>query len=399
MSNFCTACGTVNPVDARFCNNCGTAMAVAALDTVEPEVIGVTKDTPSQPQPSIEATNGYAELPPTAKNNGQKRNWLVIGAAAALLLLVALLYFFLFVADDIGSGNSNDVDTAAEPAAAVATSQMFAMTEANIRDKASTVGSNIIGKFPRGSALTGVLKVGEENTSDWFELADGKGFVAAVNLIETEPPVLVKTLGDKIWTADGAIEIWAQPDSGTLIDRVGEGAKLTLAGLTANDYIEIKLSKGGVGYIADGAAILARSNGRPIAISFNPATCNFGGELDGEFAKIGARLRAQWTALEDKEFVDDEAREKAYNASEGKSSFVRLPRSFGGLTLTAIAQHFESQSLYFSDPPEKVIEAFRVKGFRIGRDGTFPSTELYAGISATRGEGVAYGKSELGCGV
>ena len=399
MANFCTACGTVNPVDARFCNNCGTAVAVVALDTVDPEVIGVSKDTPFQPLPSIEATNGYAELPPAAKNKGQKRNWLVIGAAAALLLLVALLYFFLFVADDIGSSNSNDVDTAAEPATAVATSQMFAMTEVNIRDKASTVGSNIIGKFPRGSALTGVLKVGEENTSDWFELADGKGFVAAVNLIETEPPVLVKTLGDKIWTADGAIEIWAQPDSGTLIDRVSEGAKLTLAGLTANDYIEIKLSKGGVGYIADGAAILARSNGRPIAISFNPATCNFGGELDGEFAKIGARLRAQWTALEDKEFVDDEAREKAYNASEGKSSFVRLPRSFGGLTLTAIAQHFESQSLYFSDPPEKVIEAFRVKGFRIGRDGTFPSTELYAGISATRGEGVAYGKSELGCGV
>ena len=399
MAKFCTACGTANPANARFCNKCGNAMEVAALDTVEPEVIGVTKDTPSQPLPSIEATNGYAELPPTAKNNGQKRNWLVIGAAAALLLLVALLYFFLFVADDIGSGNSNDVDTAAEPAAAVATSQMFAMTEANIRDKASTVGSNIIGKFPRGSALTGVLKVGEENTSDWFELADGKGFVAAVNLIETEPPVLVKTLGDKIWTADGAIEIWAQPDSGTLIDRVGEGAKLTLAGLTANDYIEIKLSKGGVGYIADGAAILARSNGRPIAISFNPATCNFGGELDGEFAKIGARLRAQWTALEDKEFVDDEAREKAYNASEGKSSFVRLPRSFGGLSLTAIAQHYESQSLYFSDPPEKVIEAFRAKGFRIGRDGTFPSTELYAGISATRGEGAAYGKSELGCGV
>ena len=347
MAKFCTACGTANPANARFCNKCGNAMEVAALDTVEPVVIGVTKDTPFQPLPSIEATNGYAELPRAAKNNAEKRNWLVIGAVAALLLLVALLYFFLFVADDIGSGNSNDVDTAAEPAAAVATSQMFAMTEVNIRDKASTVGSNIIGKFPRGSALTGVLKVGEENTSDWFELADGKGFVAAVNLIETEPPVLVKTLGDKIWTADGAIEIWAQPDSGTLIDRVNEGAKLTLAGLTANDYIEIKLSKGGVGYIADGAAILARSNGRPIAISFNPATCNFGGELDGEFAKIGARLRAQWTALEDKEFVDDDAREKAYNASEGKSSFVRLPRSFGGLSLTAIAQHYESQSLRF----------------------------------------------------
>ena len=399
MAKFCTACGTANSADARFCNKCGNAMAVAALDTVEPEVIGAFEDTPFQPLPSIEATNGYAELPSAAKNKGQKRNWLVIGAAAALLLLVALLYFFLFVADDIGSGNRNDVDTAAEPAAAVATSQMFAMTEVNIRDKASTVGSNIIGKFQRGSALTGVLKIGEENTSDWFELADGKGFVAAVNLIETQPPVLVKTLGDKIWIADGAIEIWQQPDSSTLIDRVGEGAKLTLAGLTANDYIEIKLTKGGVGYIADGAAILARSNGRPVAISFNPQTCSFGGELDGEFARIEANVRKQWEALEDREFVNDAARDKALNAANGKSSFARLPRSFGGLSITAVAQHSESISLYFADPPQKVMEVFRAKGFRISRDGLFPSTELYAGISATRGEGAAYGRSELGCGV
>ena len=58
-----------------------------------------------------------------------------------------------------------------------------------------------------------------------------------------------------------------------------------------------------------------------------------------------------------------------------------------------------SISLYFADPAAKVMGVFRAKGFRISRDGQFPSTELYAGISATRGEGAAYGKSELGCGV
>lgn len=328
-----------------------------------------------------------------------KRNWLMIGGAVALLVL-AVLYFFLFVADDLGSGNgagTPNIESSASEYAA--TRQMFAVTEVNIRDQPTTVESNIIGKLPRGSAVTGALKMGMDGTGGWFELAEGKGFISDVNLSETEPPTLVKSLGDRIWTADSAIEIWSQPDSSNLIDRISAGTKLTLSGLTDNDYIEIKLKKGGVGYIADGAAIVARANGRPVAIGFNPQTCNFGGELGAEFEKIGARLRAQWAALEDKEYPDDEAREKAMGAVEGRSTYQRLPRSYEGLTLTAIAQHYESQSVYFADPAAKVIEVFRAKGFRIGRDGSFPSTELYAGISSTRGEGAAYGKSELGCGV
>ncbi|HEV7233426.1 MAG TPA: hypothetical protein VGN36_04210, partial [Sphingorhabdus sp.] len=92
-------------------------------------------------------------------------------------------------------------------------------------------------------------------------------------------------------------------------------------------------------------------------------------------------------------------REKALGSIEGKSTYAKLARSFEGLSLTAIGLHYESQSLYFADPPAKVIEIFREKGFRIDGNGNFPSTELYAGISGTRGESAAYGKSELGCGV
>jgi hypothetical protein len=405
MVKFCASCGTANTPDAHFCSNCGNAI---------PSVMSAPDNSASTTPSSAEAAG--AALPEPVPMSGEgavyvepalateavrpTRNWVVIICAAAVLLLVAALYFWLFVADDMASSGSTAPTTTAESSEAPALEQMFTMTEVNIRDKSTTVASNILGKLPRGSAVTGVLKIGEDGTSEWFELAEGKGFVAAVNLSGTEPPVLVKTLGDKIWTADGAFEIWSQPDSSsTLIDRVSEGTKLTLAGLTGNDYIEVKLKKGGVGYIADGAAIIARANGKPITISFNPQTCNFGGELETEFAKIGARLRAQWTALEDKEFVDEAAREKAYGAAEGKSTFVRMQRSYAGLSLTAIAQHYESQSLYFADPPARVIEAFRAKGFRIGRDGTFPSTELYAGISGTRSEGASYGKSELGCGV
>ncbi len=380
MVKFCTSCGTANTPDALFCAKCGNAMQRA------------------QPEPVLEV----AVAPnPVITNEPVKQglNWVWIGAGAAIVLLLALLYFLLFVRDDLGGDEpaTQATTAAAVPVAAV---QRFTMTEANIRDKATTVDSNIIGKMPRGSALSGVLKLGADVITELLELAEGKGFVAAVNLSETEPPVLTKMLGNKIWSTDVAVDIWSQPDSSsTLIDRASAGTKLTLAGLTANDYIEIKLKKGGVGYIAEGAAIIARMGGKPIMVSFNPANCRFGGEIDAQFEKMGAKLRAQWAALEAKEFPSDEARDKAMGAIEGRSTYERLQRSYEGLTITAIAQHYESQSVYFADPAAKVIEAFRAKGFRLGRDGSFPSTELYAGISGTRGEGTAFGKSELSCGV
>lgn len=382
MVKFCTSCGTANTPDAQFCVKCGSAMQAA-----EPEIV------------SAPPMRGDRDIVSGSEKQGM--NWLWIGLGLGSLLLLGLLYFWLFVSDDVGDSDKTPVtETSGSSQVAAEVAQLFTMTEANIRDKATTVGSNIIGKMPRGSALSGVVKLGDDGKTDWLELAEGKGFVAVVNLSETEPPALTKSLGDRIWTADTATEIWSQPDnSSSLIDRVGEGTKLTLAGLTGNDYIEIKMKKGGVGYIANGAAILARMGGKPIAISFNPVSCRFGSEIDGQFEKMSARLRTEWAALDAKEFPSDEAREKSMNAVEGRSTFQRLQRSYDGLTLTGIALHYEAQSLFFADPPAKVIEVFRAKGFRVGRDGTFAATDIYAGITGTRGEGMAYGKSELGCGV
>lgn len=330
-------------------------------------------------------------------NSKPQRNWLMIGGIAGALLVFAVSYFFLFIVDDMG-GKKGQAASTAEPMATVAAVQLYTITNANIRDRPTTTGSNIIGKLPRGSAISGVLEVSEDG-SEWLELSEGKGFVATVNLIDTQPPEIVQPLGDRSWVADARIDIYGPATDSELIDSVSKGAKLTLSGLTDTGLLEVKLADGRLGYIRDGKAILARLGGKPISIAFNPQTCNFGGELGAEFARIGARLRAQWQELESREFADDEARNKAYAASEGKSTYVKIQRSFDGLALTAIAQHYESQSIYFADPPAKVIEVFRSKGFRIDGNGNFPSTELYAGISATRGEGTGYGKSELGCGV
>lgn len=326
-----------------------------------------------------------------------QRNWLMIGGVVGAVLVFAALYFFLFIADDMG-GSEGTATSVAEPSDGVAPVQLYTITEANIRDMPTTTGSDIIGKLPRGSAISGVLKVGDDG-SEWLQLSEGKGFVAKVNLVELQPPELVQMLNDRTWVADDRVDIYAAGTDNELLDSVVTGTKLILVGLTAQGVLEVKLPDGRRGYVLEGKAILARLGGKPIAFSFNPATCNFGGELGAEFEKLSTRVRAQWEALENREYPSDEAREKAYAAVDGKSSYAKLQRSFDGLSLTAIGLHYESQSLYFADPPAKVIEAFRGKGFRIDRNGNFPSTELYAGITATRGEGTAYGKSELGCGV
>ena len=367
MGKTCASCGSTSPSSAVFCARCGHAL---------------------KPKAAQKSATSHS-----------KATWVMPVAAVITLLIMCGLYFWLFIADDMRpSADSSAVQAreASNPGAQI----FFAMTDANLRDKPTTTGSNILGKLPRGSQVTGTIQPSSGADGAWLELSDGNGFVALVNLSQNKPPALVKSLNDQSWVADGLIDVWATtlPDS-ILLDRVREGVKLTLVGTTADDFIEVKLAGGRYGYIANAQSILARLGGKPISIGFNPQSCAFSGEIGAEFAKMGTQLQAQWQALEAKEFSDDAAREKAYAAVEDKSKYVRLRRSFEGLSLTAIAQHFESQSLYFDDPPAKVIEVFRRQGFDIEPDGLFPSTELYAGITATRGEGASYGKTELGCGV
>jgi hypothetical protein len=114
---------------------------------------------------------------------------------------------------------------------------------------------------------------------------------------------------------------------------------------------------------------------------------------------MGDRIRANYKTLENKDYPNEEARAKALVAVEGRSTFEKLQRSYEGLTVTAIAQHYESQSVYFAEPAAKVIEVFRTKGYKVGRDGSIPSTDLYAGVGNATGEGARYGKSDLSCGV
>jgi hypothetical protein len=415
MAKYCIQCGATLDAGARFCGECGAQVPVGddavSADPLPEEPTEVVATEPVEPVPawnaptdeSVVSEDEPAYFEPAeqlGETTGKKGpNWLLIGGGAGILLLL-IGYYFLFLRDDMSSNLEDRVSAAPKQVEEVVAKEYFAVADANIRDKASAQDTNILGKVARGNSVSGKAILGEDGASDWLELADGKGFVAMVNLSETAPPELVKMLGDKNWTTDKPIEIWSQPDTAsTLVDRVGAGTTLSLFGITANDFIEIKLKKGGVGYIADGARIAALADGKPIAIAFNPSSCSFGPEIDRMFATMGDKLRANYKELENRDYPNDEARERALASIEGKSTFEKLQRNYEGLTVTAIAQHYESQSVYFAEPPAKVIEVFRSKGYRIGRDGQFPSTDLYAGIGATQAQGARFGKADLSCGV
>ncbi len=421
MAKYCIQCGAVLNAGARFCGECGAPVpsggeATPAKPLPEPPADAASSEssapvagseavasetTPAEAALSEVAEPAQAE-PAQAEDatSGKKGpNWLLIGGGAAILLLLAG-YYFLFLRDDMPPTLEERVSPAPQQVEERVAKQYFAVADANIRDKASAQGTAILGKVARGDSVSGRPISGEDGSSEWLELADGKGFVAMVNLSETAPPQLAKMLGDKSWTTSRPIEIWSQPDTAsTLVDRVSAGTTLSLFGVTANDFIEIKLKKGGVGYIADAARILALADAKPIVIAFNASTCSFGPELDRMFAAIESRTRATYKELENRDYPNDEARERALAAIEGKSIFEKLQRNYEGLMVTAIAQHYESQSVYFADPPARVIEVMRSKGYRIGRDGQFSGTELYAGISATQSQGARFGKADLNCGL
>lgn len=394
MAKFCNQCGATLHDGARFCGECG---APVPSDTIAPAAPPPAASTASSPA-ADEDIPVYVEAEGDAAV-AKKPNWLLIGGGVLILALL-LAYYMIFLRDDASGGLEDRVSGNAEQVEEAQSKAYFAVADANIRDKATTEGTKILGKVARGNSVTGKAILGEDGTSNWLELDDGAGFVALVNLSETEPPEIVKPLGDKNWVADSAIEIWSQPDTtSNLVDRVAAGTTLTLFGLTANDFIEVKLKKGGVGYIADGAKIAERANGKPIALAFNANSCSFGPEIDALFSKMGDRIRANYKTLENKDYPNEEARAKALVAVEGRSTFDKLQRSYEGLTVTAIAQHYESQSVYFAEPAAKVIEVFRTKGYKVGRDGSIPSNDLYAGIGNATGEGARYGKSDLSCGV
>lgn len=384
MLQYCITCKSELPASGGDCAICNAIGSMPGADYTESEVVDIGEDETQVAEPS--------------------RSGMIWGISAlAVSLALTAAYYFIFLQDDVTPPRKKYAETVAAASAVQAEPvTLYAMVKANIRDKPTTKGSNIIGSLPRGSAASGQMQIGATAQDKWLELADGAGFISAVNLSDKTPPQIAKSLNDKIWTTDGPVDIWTSPRGGEIIDRVAKDTPLILVGLVAGDYIEIKLRAGGVGYISGGARIIELMDtpaAQPITMTFKPDSCDFGGGVGTLFAQLTRQKDARRAAVENRDYPNPDARQDALEAYDQKnderSAYAKLSREYKGLTITAIGNHYEAQSVYFGNPPAKVIAAFKQAGYAIKNDGAFQTKDLYAAIAPAK----TYGASELICGV
>jgi uncharacterized membrane protein (GlpM family) len=138
---------------------------------------------------------------------------------------------------------------ATNPAITGQETTLYIIADANLRDRATAQGSTLLSKLPRGTALTGTMEIGADQTSTWFKLADGRGYIGGVNLSPKQPPALAKTFTDMKWNVETGTDLLELPAQGSaIVARLNYGDQTTIAGVTTNGYAEVKRSRGGVGY-------------------------------------------------------------------------------------------------------------------------------------------------------
>jgi Double zinc ribbon len=392
LPNFCSSCGKENAADARFCTSCGTPTGSIGISTAKPAAA-------PPPPPKIDAEPLVEETAPTP---WWQRGGLLIGSTVALLLLLLILFWFNRYEwmgmtppiEQVGKGAEPDVDLGKQVT-------LYVIANANLRDKATAKGSKVVGKATRGAKLMGVMQVGDDGTSNWLKI-DGTGqFVSAVNLSENEPPKLARFI-DKIWRANREILVRSSANANAaVLETVPDGGPIQLVGITDTGFAEVLLKTGGVGYFDASGIDLTADNGAPIALTVNENSCDFGPAMESIFATLNAKIgKDNEAALSGKTFESDEAKDEATLDLEGKSHYQRITRSFNGLSITGIGVHYESKSIYFAQPQDQVVTAFRKAGYDFDADGAFKSStnDSMASLGRTEGTAKTYSKTELSCG-
>ncbi len=239
---ICPSCGSENKASARFCRICGGAMD------------GSSPGTPQSEPAYTDADEGddWGDEPKPLR----KRRWF-IPALLAFVAVVGVGSWYVLKRPADPSCVGSDASTRPECAQAVespvtGTAQdMYIIADANIRDSATAQGSNIVTKLLRGTQVGGIMQIGTDGESRWFKLGDGRGYIGAVNLSAVEPPKLAAILNDREWFPTGDLMLRASPsDSAAVLETIAAGTKVALAGLTENNFVEVKRPKGGVGYIS-----------------------------------------------------------------------------------------------------------------------------------------------------
>ena len=237
---FCRKCGRENPDDARFCQQCGADLNAPVAPPPPPPA---PEPQAFVPPPSFAPPPQYnAGVAPPQKNN----TGLIVGIVAGLIG-VAVLGLLGWLVMSMPRGGSEPVATGnasgAAPAATGAAAGQpvggevlkYVVSAANIRDTATAQGSKVVGTLRRGEQVKGQMYQGLVGGTYWFKLADGRGFVSAVNLGDADPgpapPPAASTRAAvsgapfcQVATSSGNLRIRAAP-GGAIIGGMPRGAR------------------------------------------------------------------------------------------------------------------------------------------------------------------------------
>ena len=161
----------------------------------------------------------------------------------------------------------------------------------------------------------------------------------------------------------------------------------------------LRLASGG--YVWEGNIAVPGGAGSPIAIPFSNASPGFGPEIGAFIDQANAAARARYDRVDR---LPQAERERVLDSIETASTYVRVPnRRFLGLTVTAVAVHYEASSIYFREDVATVLAAWRAHGLLVDADGNvaLPNSEAEScSINrTTQAYGGAYGVTSLTCGV
>ncbi|MBO9695134.1 MAG: zinc ribbon domain-containing protein [Sphingopyxis sp.] len=376
MANFCSECGSALSPDARFCAACGAAISgpeEAAAPAASPAIAPA-------PLPVTDVNAGNASPAP-------RRTGLLLGGAALLAVAIGGGAW-------LGLSSSGDKAATVENAgagddrAAAETATLYAVAEANLRDRASLQGSKIVGSLKRGEKASGTL-VTDERGKPWLRLDGGSGFVSLANLAKSVPPALASLDGsDRITTAQCTVLESAKPGAASKMV-LKPGAAVRLVGATADGFTEVGLPGGGVGYTPATSACATEPSPAKGAVAnslvqFDARTCELGPELEPYFEKARKARDAQ-------------------NIEEaGEEYDFPVDKKFRGLRVTAVIVGYEWQGVAFGDPVSKVQAAFRQMGFKVDKNGDFAVDDDVAVVTTIRptdASARSRGQSELICGV
>lgn len=198
------------------------------------------------PPPSIypQTYSGYAPSPP------DRTPW-IIAAVILGMLLLGFLYFAVFLDREAPDAPAATASSAPPPPSSTVKveEQYFVVADANVRDRATSVGTSVVRKEIRGSMLRGTVEIGEDGRTQWLKLSDSSGFVALSNLSSNQPPRLAQTFNNRPFTSMVDVPLHAAPDdSSPVLETMPYGKAIFLSGITDNGFIEAKRAKGGVGY-------------------------------------------------------------------------------------------------------------------------------------------------------